>query len=153
MTAGRPRTKTTDTHRICKSCSKTKELSEFYSFRVYDCKECSRIRSKAYYESTKKEVFKDNDVPRNERIAARTRLKKYGVTQEEFLNFIKLAADKCPGCQRKSSQFSGRWCLDHCHTTGNVRGVLCGKCNSALGFADDSVETLQRLISYLKVAS
>ena len=40
-------------------------------------------------------------------------------------------------------------CIDHCHETGAVRGILCGLCNKALGQARDSVEVLSNLITYL----
>jgi len=40
--------------------------------------------------------------------------------------------------------------VDHCHTTGKVRGLLCATCNSILGFCNDDVELLKRSIDYLK---
>jgi hypothetical protein len=39
--------------------------------------------------------------------------------------------------------------LDHDHLTGNDRGILCGRCNSGLGFFGDQVEGLERAIGYL----
>jgi hypothetical protein len=47
---------------------------------------------------------------------------------------------------------SGRLSIDHCHTTGRVRGLLCHRCNSLLGHAKDNVETLRRAIAYLEVS-
>jgi hypothetical protein len=40
--------------------------------------------------------------------------------------------------------------VDHCHTTGKVRGVLCFNCNSALGELGDAPNALSRAISYLE---
>ncbi len=40
--------------------------------------------------------------------------------------------------------------LDHCHSTGKLRGVLCAACNQGLGHFKDSVERLERAIAYLK---
>lgn len=40
--------------------------------------------------------------------------------------------------------------VDHCHVTGKVRGLLCHKCNVALGMVQDRVSHLQALISYLE---
>jgi hypothetical protein len=39
--------------------------------------------------------------------------------------------------------------IDHCHKTGEVRGLLCHKCNSILGYANDSIELLANAIKYL----
>lgn len=41
-------------------------------------------------------------------------------------------------------------CVDHCHTSGAIRGVLCRKCNSGLGMFDDDVERLLKATDYLK---
>jgi len=40
--------------------------------------------------------------------------------------------------------------MDHCHKTNKIRGLLCGKCNSAIGFFDDDTELLEKAIDYLK---
>jgi hypothetical protein len=51
----------------------------------------------------------------------------------------------CAICKR-----SGRaLCVDHCHACGKVRGLLCGKCNSVLGFCDDSRAHLLAAAAYL----
>ena len=57
-----------------------------------------------------------------------------------------LRANPCQVCGHAISV------VDHCHTTGVVRGALCRGCNLALGFAKDSVDTLSGLIDYLKRA-
>lgn len=52
----------------------------------------------------------------------------------------------CAICLRK---ITGKGNLDHCHTTGKVRGVLCTACNTGLGFFWDSPETLVAAIEYI----
>lgn len=39
---------------------------------------------------------------------------------------------------------------DHCHKTGDIRGLLCSPCNRALGALGDSEEGLQRALTYLR---
>lgn len=40
--------------------------------------------------------------------------------------------------------------IDHCHTTGKVRGILCQKCNQAIGLLMDSVDNLKSAQAYLE---
>ena len=40
--------------------------------------------------------------------------------------------------------------VDHCHSTGKVRGILCGKCNIGLGHFRDNVETMEMAIKYIQ---
>jgi hypothetical protein len=41
-------------------------------------------------------------------------------------------------------------CIDHCHATGKVRGVLCFNCNSAIGHFSDDTKTIEIALDYLK---
>jgi hypothetical protein len=45
-----------------------------------------------------------------------------------------------------------RFNVDHCHKTDTVRGLLCSFCNSLLGYAKDSIKTLESAITYLKAS-
>ena len=54
----------------------------------------------------------------------------------------------CPGCGRERSEV--RPAIDHCHKTGDRRGIICGACNSCLGFAYDKPCTLRNLANYLE---
>lgn len=45
-----------------------------------------------------------------------------------------------------------RLCVDHCHVTGKVRGVLCRKCNKGIGALGDTAEAVQRAADYLRAA-
>ena len=62
----------------------------------------------------------------------------------------------CYICKKPSTQKSNnsktikKLAVDHDHATGKVRKLLCGACNSCLGYAEDSIERLQKLIAYLK---
>lgn len=40
--------------------------------------------------------------------------------------------------------------VDHCHTTGKIRGLLCGKCNTAIGLLNEDENILNNCIEYLK---
>lgn len=75
----------------------------------------------------------------------------YGISFEDKLAMVKAQDGRCLGC---AVEFSGLReadvCVDHCHKTGRVRGILCGWCNRGLGCLKDSTSTLENLIKYLE---
>jgi len=57
----------------------------------------------------------------------------------------------CFICQEPQQRSRNKYlCVDHCHDTGEVRKLLCHKCNAALGYADDSPDRLRRMAQYLE---
>lgn len=80
----------------------------------------------------------------------RYRAAGYGLTLEE-LQAMYVAQDyKCAICQRHEDTFCRSLAIDHCHSTGLVRGLLCGSCNTAIGRLGDNVEGLKRATAYLE---
>lgn len=72
-------------------------------------------------------------------------MNQYGMSHEDFQNLLARQNHRCGICDESKHQ----WHIDHCHDTGNVRGVLCHQCNVLLGYARDNVDTLRRAIDYL----
>ena len=56
---------------------------------------------------------------------------------------------QCPICERKEFGWKMGATLDHDHKTGNFRGWICNKCNSALGFFEDNINYVQQALNYL----
>ena len=56
---------------------------------------------------------------------------------------------RCKTCETHQCDLSKILYVDHDHKTGAVRGLLCGSCNSCLGFSKDSIKTLKNMITYL----
>lgn len=112
----------------CSDCKLNKDVSEFAKNSsskdglMSSCKQC------------KKEVdFKDN------------LKRKYGLSLDQF-NKMRLAQrDACIICLKIKPLV-----VDHCHKTGEVRGLLCQHCNSLIGFAYDTPEILERAASYVR---
>lgn len=73
------------------------------------------------------------------------KLRKYGLTLEQFDSEIKKRNGKCDGC---GNDIKGKVCIDHCHKTNSFRGVLCHRCNVTLGLFDDSAVLLRKLAEY-----
>lgn len=58
---------------------------------------------------------------------------------------------KCAICRIDRSKLSKAMVVDHCHETGKIRGLLCGKCNSGIGLLKDSSKLCQVAANYLKL--
>lgn len=76
-------------------------------------------------------------------------LRTYNLTEDEFLNKFKELNGCCEICGKKFKRKREVF-IDHSHTTGKVRGLLCSTCNTALGFFYDNLNFLNSAIDYLK---
>jgi hypothetical protein len=70
----------------------------------------------------------------------------FGITLDEYEAMAEAQGNSCAICRLPKTPL----CVDHCHTTGKVRGLLCHECNKMLGFAGDNIEVLNTAIQYLK---
>ena len=86
--------------------------------------------------------------PRRGEHARNDRLKLvYGMTPEDYDAILARQNGACAICESKSHR---RLCIDHCHSTGTVRGLLCRDCNLGLGNYQDDPKRLLKAIVYLK---
>lgn len=125
----------TDTHKMCSRCLKMKPYEEFNRFhqgfkgRTAYCKACI------------KETYTPEVAQRKRLTRA---LRKYGPEAEGLIQRI----DSGEGCEVCGSLI--RLSIDHCHDSGKIRGILCGPCNSSLGYAKDDAERLRKLATYVE---
>jgi uncharacterized protein YmfQ (DUF2313 family) len=75
----------------------------------------------------------------------------FGITVEEYRALFKAQGGVCAICNTDTPT-GYNWHVDHCHTTGKVRGILCSKCNQGLGLFNDKENLLERAASYLRQA-
>jgi len=75
---------------------------------------------------------------------------KFGITEEIYNSMLEKQNFCCAICFKPQSELKRRLCVDHCHRTNTVRGLLCSKCNQAIGLLDDKVSNLLTAIDYLK---
>ena len=73
--------------------------------------------------------------------------KKYGISLEEYEILLARQHGVCAICEQKSSQ---TLCVDHCHVTGRVRGLLCRTCNMGLGYYSDNPAFMRNAAAYLE---
>lgn len=116
------------------------------------CKSCYASYMRGYYRKNPDQYKKHQGyVSQNDKIY-HSNYHRHGLTKEQFDAMVYKYDGLCWAC--KSNQ-AANIDHDHKHCPGGygcsecVRGVLCNGCNSALGFVNDSTETLSRLIEYL----
>jgi hypothetical protein len=86
----------------------------------------------------------------NRRLERRRRrlMQRYGLTFEEVQELFRKQQGRCAICGT-DAWTPGSPYLDHNHADGQVRGLLCPKCNQGLGFFDDDPEALRRAAAYV----
>jgi len=74
-------------------------------------------------------------------------LKRYGLTPERYEVMRQEQNGKCAICG--TPEQGHPLCVDHCHASGRIRGLLCKHCNSGLGYFHDDREAIRNAIQYL----
>jgi hypothetical protein len=81
----------------------------------------------------------------------------YGLTPEQFQDRLSAQGGTCLICDGDITGYlptpvrrRAKACVDHCHTTKKVRGLLCVACNAGLGHFKDNTTVMARAISYLE---
>ena len=161
--------KTKNLRYLCTRCRDRKPRSEFYKNKrrasglTTWCRECTRDdQYKRYWSMTpeQREERRKKDKAYNSTNLEQRRIwalrRHFKMTGEEFAERMAEQGDKCAACR---DTFVKRPQVDHDHsccpgsqnTCGEcVRDLLCHRCNSTLGHAQDSIERLYALITYLK---
>jgi hypothetical protein len=134
---------------ICRSCKKhlpfekfSKQASCKSGYRK-TCKDCHNqyVREVWYKKNSSKQIasskkWKDNN--KNRVLAQR-----YKCDLEIIEKLLELG--KCQICESKENLH-----IDHCHSSGKVRGILCRSCNIGIGNFEENIERINSAISYLK---
>jgi hypothetical protein len=82
---------------------------------------------------------------------AETMLRRYGITEEHYLELLTAQRGHCALCERTPEQERyKRLNIDHDHNTQKIRGLLCTPCNHALGVLGDNAEGMRRALAYLE---
>jgi len=136
------------TEQTCRTCGIVKPLEAFGQYRNRgkvqwrrECKACRSAAESAKYHgcAERRATAKAN--------THRSRLQRcYSMTPEDLTRMQREQDDKCLICKQKPDTLH----IDHCHSTGAVRGLLCGTCNRGLGLFKDNPAYLQQAIYYLQ---
>ena len=137
--------------RKCKDCKKVKPYSEFPYNKSYKdnirpyCIPCRRIRENMSYHKNKHKHPYDYEKDKD------TKLKRaYGISYQKYLEMLDAQDGKCAICGTTDTGKRKAFAVDHCHTCGEVRGLLCSNCNTAIGSLREDLEIMQRAMDYVK---
>ena len=113
---------------------------------------CSSCKSKRTIKAVNKDLTKKQLYEKQYRVANRERVNymknlnrikhAYNLTEEDYLVLMK---GNCSICGSSKSK-----CIDHDHETGEVRGLLCNKCNAGIGLLGDTYDKVQAAANYLR---
>lgn len=137
--------------KLCIKCDTEKDFSEFHNNKASPdglqkwCKCCrsSYNHSKTEHQKAYQKQYRKANF---DKIRDQKRQKIYGVSRELFDAMLQNQDHKCAICKTPVDHGSA---LDHCHTTGKIRGILCSCCNTALGKFRDNIDNLNSAIEYL----
>lgn len=144
--------------RTCVHCGTPQPLDYYYRGRAR-CKDCSKAEMRDYYNRTKPPL-KPKPVPQGRdraRAKASAYRRRYGIGIDQRDAMLAAQGDVCAICGG-DDPVGYDWCTDHdhacCpkrgHSCGScIRGILCRKCNLALGHFDDDIDRLRSAIDYL----
>lgn len=150
---------------LCIHCKTVKPELEFYAFRKSKCRECTKqynrnsyhkhIETRRLYDKNRPSGWNRNDrmkyEPSKEAKWGSHLLRQYGLSKEQFYEMWERQNRVCAICMQECNNSNNtKLCVDHCHSTGKVRGLLCFKCNTGLGRFNDSPELLERAADYLR---
>lgn len=137
----------------CNKCGIEKPVSEFplkymkdgkrkYRCTCKDCKKKNKVSLEEY-----KLTIGTLTIEEKKNIVKNYALKhKYGITLKQYEEMYSDQQGLCKIC----GTYHNTLCVDHCHDSGEVRGLLCNGCNKALGLFKDNSTILGRAILYLK---
>jgi hypothetical protein len=134
--------------KVCTNCGVEKDINEFYlrggsyspNSRKSKCKTCDIARVRKRHQENP-ERTKNNDLKR-----------LYGITLNEYNQMLMEQNYCCRTCgTTEAGGKYGKFMVDHCHSTGKVRGLLCKSCNIALGEIKDNRQTLLNMVEYLEI--
>lgn len=138
--------------KLCIRCNEILDIEKFTkNKRMKDgreiyCKQCKNSLKRKYKKSEKVKLS-------NRKYALKL---KYRITIEQYDNMLQNQNGKCYICETIDPSNNGiknnvkYFCVDHDKITNKVRGLLCYKCNLALGYFDHNVKRLANSIKYLK---
>lgn len=146
----------TDAGRVCSVCGEFHSWDNFswkksarykdkepklHQIKQPKCKQCAYTETTSWRQSKTPEQLKDMYLKCT-----------YGITLQDYNELLISQDCTCAICSKELNieiWGADSPVVDHCHTQGHVRGILCNECNRGLGYFRDNVNALAKAISYL----
>jgi hypothetical protein len=131
-----------------------KRTKKYYNDNKDKIKDWRKTYSKKYREINK-DKLKEKRIINKEYIKNYQLKYKYDISIEQYEQMKTSQNNRCAICdnnfekQNKQGGYSKNVCIDHNHKTGKIRELLCPNCNKALGFLNENISTIKKMIIYL----
>lgn len=132
--------------RRCPSCKETKKIEHFYSEGAAHCIICMNEFSHNRPKEEKKRYYKTN----KDKLKDRHLRNRFGITLREYKDLLLKQDNKCAICGMSATENGKALAVDHSHTTGEVRQLLCSRCNAGIGFLKDNPDIAIKAAKYLE---
>lgn len=110
----------------------------------------ARIDERLAREAASRKRLKQKDPEKVQAQTRRANLRRFGITPDAYDTMLAAQGGNCRICGNKNSDHRGRRLhVDHDHSTGAVRGLLCSKCNTGLGLFNNDVVLLIAAAQYV----
>lgn len=147
----------------CCHCREEKSLDSFGQDKSRsdglnaECKVCMKARHAVYYQKNKDKVtrrdlaYYQSHKRECKRSARKSSLRRrFGITEGDYIRIFTRQLGRCAICGQPEPK--GQWLsVDHNHVTGQVRGLLCDACNTAMGLLKEDSQRLISMLRYLEV--
>lgn len=165
--------------KLCKKCRVEKPIEQFglvskkHTLTRPECRECRtkycrewQQKNRDKINSKNRERLKNPKLKRKQYLSNRSYQKtekgqlcthrnhlkrKYGITVEMYNMIFSRQGGKCAICETEQKDLDRRLCVDHDHSTGKIRGLLCRFCNTGVGDFKEDVDRMFRAINYLEI--
>lgn len=108
------------------------------------------MRSKEYSREYWHKYYRENPIKVKALRKSARRKRDYGITTNDYNKLVLDQKGCCAICGRNPSESEKYLYIDHDHTSGIVRGLLCRRCNVALGMMNEDIDILKAAIMYLQ---
>jgi hypothetical protein len=143
--------------RLCRDCGDCKTTSEFWASEVKlkrpSCIACSKKKQAAWRDKNRNKTRKKHAAWRDAHPGKNLQYslkRRYSITVERYQEMLNAQDGLCACCGRPGEGGALRLLVDHDHDTGEIRGLICRRCNTGIGMLGDDADGVRRALDYLE---